>query len=101
MEQKLMEIEKEIGEIKSSDKSAHKRIDSLEKIVNVVYDLASNVKVMVNEMSNMKTDISDIKDNMEEYHHKEPNKLIFNIKNAIATGIAVALVGGLMALIMK
>ena len=101
MEKKLMEIEKEIGEIKASDKSAHKRIDSLEKIVNVVYDIASSVKVMAEKMNNMNGDISEIKANMNEYHHKEPNKLIFNMKNAVATGIVAILVSAIMGLLMK
>ena len=101
MEKKLMDVEKEIGEINSSVKSAHKRIDELQLVTKAFYDLASDVKVMVNEMSNMKKDISDIKGNMEEYHHKDPNKLIFNVKNAIITGVVAILVSALMALIIK
>ncbi len=101
MEKKLMDVEKEIGELNSSVKSAHKRIDELQLVTKAFYDLASDVKVMVNEMSNIKKDISDIKGNMEEYHHKDPNKLIFNVKNAIITGIVAILVSALMALIIK
>lgn len=96
-----MNIEKEIGELNSSVKSAHKRIDDLQLVTKAFYDLASDVKVMVNEMTNMKKDISEIKGNMDEYHHKEPNKLWFNVKNAILTGIVAAIVGGIMALIIK
>jgi peptidoglycan hydrolase CwlO-like protein len=101
MEKKLMDVEKEIGELNSSVKSAHKRIDELQLVTKAFYDLASDVKVMVNEMTNMKKDIAGIKNNIEEYHHKEPNKLWFNVKNAILTGIVAAIVGGLMALIIK
>lgn len=96
-----MNLEKEIGELNSSVKSAHKRIDELHLVTKAFYDLASDVKVMVNEMTNMKKDISEIKGNMEEYHHKEPNKLWFNVKNAILTGIVAVIVSGLMALIIK
>ena len=56
---------------------------------------------MVNEMTNMKKDISDIKVNMDEYHHKEPNKLWFNVKNAIITGIVAIIVSTIMGLIIK
>ena len=101
MEKKLMDVEKEIGELNSSVKSAHKRIDELQLVTKAFYDLASDVKVMVNEMTNMKKDINDIKGNMEEYHQKDPNKLIFNVKSAIITGIVAILVSALMALIIK
>ena len=96
-----MDVEKEIGELNSSVKSAHKRIDELQLVTKAFYDLASDVKVMVNEMTNMKKDIAGIKNNIEEYHHKEPNKLWFNVKNAITTGIVAILVSALMALIIK
>ena len=49
----------------------------------------------------MKKDISDIKGNIEEYHHKEPNKLMFNVKNTIITGIVSAIIGAVIAFILK
>lgn len=101
MEESIREIEKELGEISGSCKSAHKRIDELQMVTKAFYDLASDVKVMVNEMTNMKKDISDIKSNMDEYHKNEPNKLIFNIKNTIVTGVVAAIISGLIALILK
>ena len=91
----------DLGEVISSLKSAHKRIDELQLVTKAFYDLASDVKVMVNEMTNMKKDISDIKSNMDEYHKVEPNKLIFNAKNTIITGIIAAIVGALISLILK
>lgn len=101
MEKLMMDVEKEIGQLKGSVSSAHKRIDELQLVTKAFYDLASDVKVMVNEMSNMKKDITEIKDNIEEYHHKEPNKLIFNVKNAIVVGIASALLGAILTLLLK
>lgn len=97
----MMNIEKEIGELNGSVKSAHKRIDNLEPVVNTIYKLATSVEVMAEKMDNMNGDISQIKTNMEEYHHKEPKQLLFNIKNAIAIGIVSALLGALMTLIIK
>ncbi len=91
----------DLGEVIASLKSAHKRIDELQLVTKAFYDLASDVKVMVNEMTNMKKDISDIKSNIDEYHKVEPNKLIFNIKNTIITGIAAAIVGAVITLILK
>lgn len=101
MEKLMMNVEKEIGELRGSVSSAHKRIDELQLVTKAFYDLASDVKVMVSEMSNMKKDITHIKEDIETYHKQEPNKLIFNVKNAIIVGIASALVGALITLILK
>ena len=97
----MLNIEKEIGELTNSIKTAHKRIDDLQVVTKAFYDLASDVKVMVNEMTNMKKDINDIKGNIDEYHKVEPNKLIFNVKNTVVTGVVAAIVGALIALILK
>lgn len=97
----MMNIEKEIGELKSNVDNAHKRIDDLQLITKAFYDLASDVKVMVNEMTNMKKDIKEIKGNIDEYHKVEPNKLIFNAKNTVITGVIAAIVGAIIALIFK
>ena len=101
MEKLMMDVEKEIGQLKGSVSSAHKRIDELQLVTKAFYDLASDVKVMVNEMSNMKKDITHIKEDIEEYHHKEPNKLIFNFKNAILVGIVSAILGAILTLVIK
>lgn len=102
MEQEhLLDMEKQIGELWGSAKSAHKRLDELQLIIKAFYDLASDVKVMVGEMSGMKNDISEIKKNIDKYHTTEPNKLIFNAKNAIVVGITTAILTAIMALILK
>ena len=101
MEKTIQQIEKELGQLDASTKQAHKRIDELQLVTKAFYDLASDVKVMVNEMSNMKKDITHIKEDIEEYHHKEPNKLIFNVKNAVVVGIASALLGAIITLVLK
>ena len=93
--------EKDIGRLEASVSSAHKRIDELMVVTQAFYDLASDVKVMVSEMSVMKKDIVDIKDNINEYHHTAPNKLIFNVKNAVIVALATGLVGSVVALILK
>lgn len=97
----IVKIERELSEISVSTKQAHKRIDELHLVTKAFYDLASDVKVMVNEMTNMKKDIKEIKADIDEYHHQEPNKLIFNAKNTIITGIVGAIVGVIMALVLK
>ena len=97
----LLEMKEEIGEISASTKSAHKRIDELQKIAEAVNKMAENVGIMVNEMSHMKDDISGIKGKIDKYHNDEPNKLIFNAKNSAIVTIIGAIVGAIMALIIK
>lgn len=101
MEKTIQQIEKELGQLDASTKQAHKRIDELQLVTKAFYDLASDVKVMVNEMSNMKKDITHIKEDIEEYHKKEPNKLIFNAKNAVVVGIVSAILGAIITLVIK
>lgn len=99
--EEFLRIEREIGRIDGSVRSAHKRIDELQEITKAVHDMAKNVGVMVSEMSHMKEDISGIKGKMDKYHEDEPNKLMFNAKNAVITGIIAALVAAIMGLILK
>lgn len=101
MEKKIMDIEKELGTLIEKNKNTEKRVDKLEKIVDVVYDLSSNVKILAEKMDNTNTNITKMKSDMEEYHQKEPNKIIFNTKNTIITGIVGALISALMMLILK
>lgn len=86
--------------IEQSTKSAHKRIDELQVVIKAFYELAADVKVMVNEMTNMKTDINEIKVKVDA-HENEPNKLLFNAKSGLITTIVGALVGAIIALILK
>lgn len=101
MEKTIQQIEKDLGELYASTSSAHKRIDELQLVTKAFYDLASDVKVMVSEMSNMKKDITSIKEDIEIYHHQEPNKIIFNAKNAVVVGIVSALIGAVLTLLLK
>ncbi len=101
MDKEIVEIRQELGEVSSSTKAAHKRIDELHLVTKAFYDLASDVKVMVSEMSTMKKDINDIKGNIKEYHQNEPNKLIFNAKNSIVVGVVGTIVGAILALVLK
>ena len=91
----------EVAKLDSSVKSAHKRIDELQVVIKAFYELAGDVKAMATELITMRQDINDIKSDVDEYHKTEPNKLIFNAKNSVITTIVGALVGALIALILK
>lgn len=94
------ELHEVIAKQGESIKNAHKRIDELQVVIKAFYELAADVKVMVNEMTNMKADINDIKLKVDA-HDNESNKLIFNVKNAIITGVVAAIVTAIIALILK
>ena len=81
-------------------KSNTKRIDELQLITKAFYDLAGDVKVIAEQMSNMKEDISDIKIKVDE-KASENNKIAFNLKSAIINGIVMIIIGAIMALIIK
>lgn len=81
-------------------KSNTKRIDELQLITKAFYDLAGDVKVIAEQMSNMKEDISDIKIKVDE-KTSENNKIAFNLKSAIINGIVMIIIGTIMALIIK
>ena len=81
-------------------KSNTKRIDELQLITKAFYDLAGDVKVIAEQMSNMKEDISDIKIKVDE-KASENNKIAFNLKSAIINGIVMIIIGEIMALIIK
>lgn len=81
-------------------KSNTKRIDELQLITKTFYDLAGDVKVIAEQMSNMKEDISDIKIKVDE-KTSENNKIAFNLKSAIINGIVMIIIGAIMALIIK
>lgn len=116
-------IEVKIAEVSESTKQAHKRIDELQTVIKAFYELASDVKVMANELKNIKNDVIEIKDNIsnnvtsaqlrrleekvnqlnDEVAEKnnEPNKLFFSVKSAIINGIAMIIVSSVMALIIS
>lgn len=116
-------VEIKIAEVSESAKQAHKRIDELQTVIKAFYDLASDVKVMANELKNIKNDVIEIKANvsntvtatqlnrLEEKvkqlsgeiadKNNEPNKLMFNVKSAIINGIAMAIISAIMALIVS
>lgn len=94
------EILIQLTNLQNSTEQAHKRIDDLQVVITAFYNLTADVKVMANELVNMKTDIGDIKKELNT-NNEEPKKLMFNIKSASIIGIISALIGSIMALILK
>lgn len=97
---KQEDIIEKLARLEENNKSTNQRIEELQKITKAFYDLASDVKVIANELVSMKQDICGIKQDIDD-KNKEPNKLIFNVKSAVLTGVIMAIVSAIMVLILK
>ena len=88
-----MENEKEVWErltaVEQSTKSAHHRIDGIEKLTESVHIIATETKAM-------REDVNDITERVDEIE-KRPNKRYETVVGAILT----ALVGGLIGYFVK
>lgn len=94
------EMIEKITEALESTRSAHKRIDELQLVIKAFYDLASDVKVMANELVNMKCDITSIKNDINK-KNDEPSKLMFNMKSTVLNGVVMIIISAVMAIILK
>lgn len=87
------ENEKEVWErltaVEQSTKSAHHRIDTLDKLTESVHIIATETKAM-------REDVNDITERVDEIE-KKPNKRY----ETVVTAIITALVGGLIGYCVK
>lgn len=94
------DIIRDITAVKESTKSAHKRIDELQDVVKAVYSLASDVKVLAEQLINMKEDINEVKIKIAK-RDEEPRTMYNSFKQTIFNGITMIIIGAIMALIIK
>lgn len=97
---KQEDIIEKLARLEENNKATNQRIEELQKITKAFYDLASDVKVIANELVSMKQDICGIKKDIDEKNN-EPNRLMFNVKNSVLTGVIMAIVSAVMVLILK
>lgn len=97
---KQEDIIEKLARLEENNKSTNQRIEELQKITKAFYDLASDVKIIANELVSMKQDICSIKSDIDEKNN-EPNKMLFNVKNSVLTGVIMAIVSAVMVLILK
>lgn len=83
------ELIEKVTEALASTKSAHKRLDKLEELSDAIYSLTTDVKVLTEQLVNLKTDVIEIKN--------KPNKITDTIITVITSSITVAL----LSLILK
>lgn len=89
-------MERRLTEAEARSKSNTKRIDDLEKIVDLIHELATGMAVVKTEQREMKSDIADIKTSVTTIAEK-PGKRWDKAVEAVVLGIISVLVGFLMA----
>lgn len=62
MEEFRINATDKLAHLEESLKSAHRRIDSIEKLTNSVYELASSIKTMQHDMTDMSGRIKTIEE---------------------------------------
>ena len=83
-----IEIRERLSAIEQDGKSVHRRLDNLEKLVESVYVIATEVKAM-------RTDVNDITCRVEEIE-KLPKKRYDTVITAIITSLVGVAVGYLL-----
>lgn len=98
-EAEFKEIVERLSSGESSIKSAHHRIDDVERKQDDLADLVSSVKVVADRQARVEDDVVEIKTDVKELKEK-PNKRYETFVTALLTGLATGIVGYLLALIL-
>lgn len=98
-EAEFKEIVERLSSGESSIKSAHHRIDDVERKQDDLADLVSSVKVLADREARVEEDVVEIKTDVKELKEK-PTKRYETFVTALLTGVATGIVGYLLALIL-
>ena len=98
-EAEFIEIVERLSSGESSIKSAHHRIDDVEKKQDNLADLVSTVKVLADREARVEDDVTVIKTDVKELKEK-PIKRYDSVITAILTAICGGLVGYLISVIL-
>ena len=99
-EAEFKEIVERLSAGESSIKSAHHRIDDVEKKQDDLADLVSSVKVLADREARVEDDVSEIKSDVKELKEK-PTKRYETVITAILTAVCGGVVGYLISLILN
>jgi predicted nucleic acid-binding Zn-ribbon protein len=97
-ESEIKEIWERLTSNESSAKSAHKRIDDVEKKQNDLADLVGSVKVLADREARVEEDVNEIKTDVKELKQK-PIKRYETVVTAIITTICGGVIGYLVSLV--
>ena len=88
-----IDFAKELAAVESSVKSAHKRLDDMNKLIESIRDVATEIKYLRDDVNKLSADIENVKNRPAQFW----DKLVGAIVGAFATG----LVGAGLALILE
>lgn len=88
-----IDFAKELAGVESSVKSAHKRLDDMNKLIESIRDVIAEVRYLREDVNKLSTDVENVKNRPTKFW----DKLIGALIGAIGTG----LVGAGLALIIK
>lgn len=98
-EAEFKEIVERLSSGESSIKSAHHRIDDVERKQDDLAELVSSVKVLADREARVEEDVVEIKTDVKELKEK-PTKRYETVVTALLTGLGTGIVGYLLALIL-
>ena len=98
-EGEIKEIWERLTAGESSIKSAHHRIDGLEKIANSMHEISISTSQTVAEIKALREDFKRADERIDKLEEK-PVKRYESLVTAILTSIATGIVGYLLALIL-
>lgn len=91
-----LDIEHRLTQNEQRSKSNTHRLDKLEPVVNEIHTMSETMVRLVGEVQHTNENVSEIKEKVEVLEGK-PSARMEQIKTAIITAIASALIGGLIA----
>lgn len=89
-------IEHRLTEIEQRSKSNSHRLDKLEPIISEIHTMSRTMVQLVGEVKHTNENVSEIKDKVGILESK-PSARMEQIKTAIITAIATALISGIIA----
>jgi wobble nucleotide-excising tRNase len=83
-----------------SAKSAHKRLDTLEKEVGDIHELTASIKVVSEKVDDLTGDMNEIKTDVKKFSQR-PGQMWDKLVAAMIGAAGSGLVGALLTLILK
>lgn len=94
MEEFKLDVTDKMAHIEESVKSAHKRIDGIEKLTNSVYELASSIKNLQHDIGDMSGRIKAIEEKPGKRWDLIVTTIISTLTGAAVTFIVTLIAGG-------
>lgn len=81
-----VDIAKELATLSSSVKSAHKRLDDMNKLIESIRDVAAEIKYLRDDVNKLSVDIENVKNRPGRFW----DKVLGAVIGALVTGIVTA-----------